>query len=103
MQSLVYDTALNTHENLLVSAPTSAGKTDVAMLCMLSCIRLHRLDDGSSAHKLDTAAQQFKMVYVAPMKALATEITRKFSTRLQKLGVQCREWTGDMQLTQQEI
>ena len=45
---------------------------------------------------------QFKMVYVAPMKALAAEVTATFSRRLQGLGVVVRELTGDMQLTKKE-
>ena len=49
-------------QNMLVCAPTGAGKTNVAMLSMLHEIGLHRLPDGS----IDTAA--FKIIYVAPMK-----------------------------------
>lgn len=45
----------------------------------------------------------FKIIYVAPMKALAAEITRKFGKRLAWLGIKVRELTGDMQLTRQEI
>lgn len=37
------------------------------------------------------------------MKALAQEIVRKFSKRLNRLGIICRELTGDMQLTKVEI
>jgi activating signal cointegrator complex subunit 3 len=42
-------------------------------------------------------------VYVAPMKALAAEMTASFGKRLAPLGVQVRELTGDMQLTKTEI
>ncbi len=49
-------------QNMLVCAPTGAGKTNVAMLTMLHEIGLHRLPDGS----IDTSA--FKIIYVAPMK-----------------------------------
>lgn len=45
----------------------------------------------------------FKIVYVAPMKALAAEITGKLSKRLAWLGIRCREYTGDMHLTKSEI
>lgn len=37
------------------------------------------------------------------MKALASEIVRKFKKRLAWLGVEVRELTGDMQLTKAEI
>ena len=38
----------------------------------------------------------FKIVYISPMKALATEIVEKFSTKLKYLGIKVREFTGDM-------
>ena len=37
------------------------------------------------------------------MKALAAEMVRNFSKRLEALGITVRELTGDMQLTKQEI
>jgi len=40
-----------------------------------------------------------KIVYIAPMKALAQEIVEKFSEKLKPLGMVVRELTGDMQLT----
>jgi antiviral helicase SLH1 len=58
----------------------------------------------------DTAATEFgvnladfKIVYVAPMKALAAEVTEKLGKRLAWLGIKCREYTGDMHLTKTEI
>jgi antiviral helicase SLH1 len=39
----------------------------------------------------------------APMKALASEIVRKFSKRLAWLHIKVRELTGDMQMTRNEI
>jgi antiviral helicase SLH1 len=47
--------------------------------------------------------EDFKIVYVAPMKALAAEITQKLGSRLAWLGIQARELTGDMHLTKKEI
>ncbi len=44
-----------------------------------------------------------KIVYVAPMKALAAEMVDNFSKRLEPLGISVRELTGDTQLTKQEI
>lgn len=37
------------------------------------------------------------------MKALAAEMTKNFSKRLEGLGIKVRELTGDMQLTKSEI
>ena len=67
----------------------------------------------------------FKIIYIAPMKALAAEIVRKFSKRFGGdesdggIGIQVKEWTGfsivsgkyayycsclgDIQLTKSEI
>lgn len=45
----------------------------------------------------------FKIIYVAPMKALAAEVVRKMGKRLGWLGAIVKELTGDMQLTKDEI
>jgi activating signal cointegrator complex subunit 3 len=46
---------------------------------------------------------EFKIVYVAPMKALAAEVTSAFSRRLAPLNMVVKELTGDMQLTKTEL
>ena len=38
---------------------------------------------------------QFKMIYIAPMKALVNEVVGNFSKRLEPLGLVVRELTGD--------
>ena len=45
IQSAVYDVAFHTNENLLVCAPTGAGKTNIAMLTILREI-VNNTDDG---------------------------------------------------------
>ncbi len=47
IQSRLCKTALNSNENLLLCAPTGAGKTNVALLTMLHEIGKHRNADGS--------------------------------------------------------
>lgn len=79
IQSIVFDTAYRTNENLLVCAPTGAGKTNVAMLCI--CQTIKNFLEGDVIKK-----DAFKIVYVAPMKALAAEMTANFSKRLAPLG-----------------
>ena len=96
IQSVVYDSAYNTSENLLVCAPTGAGKTNVAMMCMVQCVK-QNLEAGV------VKRDQFKIVYVAPMKALAAEMAAGFGKRLEPLGLTVRELTGDMSLTKSEI
>ena len=39
IQSVVFDVAFYTSENLLISAPTGAGKTNIAMLTVLREIK----------------------------------------------------------------
>ena len=39
MQSAVFDATCNTHENLLICAPTGAGETNVAMLAVVLHLR----------------------------------------------------------------
>uniref|UniRef100_A0A3B3DTQ4 Activating signal cointegrator 1 complex subunit 3 n=1 Tax=Oryzias melastigma TaxID=30732 RepID=A0A3B3DTQ4_ORYME len=97
IQSIVFETAYNTNENLLICAPTGAGKTNIAMLTVLHEIRQH-FQTGGVIKK-----DEFKIVYVAPMKALAAEMTNYFSKRLEPLGITVKELTGDMQLTKGEI
>lgn len=96
IQSEVFETAYYTHENLLICAPTGAGKTNIAMLSLLCLIRDHIV--GGKIEK-----SLIKAIYIAPMKALAQEVVAKFSERLKPLGLVVRELTGDMQLTKQEI
>lgn len=106
MQSLVYPVAYKTSENMLICAPTGAGKTDAAMLTILHAIGQNVSPspfEDPAASKFLVNVKDFKIVYVAPMKALAAEITQKLGKRLAWLGIKVREYTGDMQLTKAEI
>ncbi|KAG0300672.1 hypothetical protein BGZ98_008986, partial [Dissophora globulifera] len=106
IQSIVYPVAYETNENLLMCAPTGAGKTDVSLLAILRTISQHCTPTprpGIDPKQYVVAKNDFKIVFVAPMKALAAEIVRKFSSRLKWLGIEVRELTGDMQLTKAEI
>jgi pre-mRNA-splicing helicase BRR2 len=51
---------------MLVCAPTSAGKTNIALLAILETISRYISDNGS----IDLS--KFKIVYIAPMKALVS-------------------------------
>ncbi|PQM33209.1 hypothetical protein Pyn_14185 [Prunus yedoensis var. nudiflora] len=96
IQSRIFHTVYYTNENILVCAPTGAGKTNIAMVSILHEIGQH-FKDGY-LHK-----DEFKIVYVAPMKALAAEVTSTFSHRLSPLNMTVRELTGDMQLSKNEL
>ena len=45
----------------------------------------------------------FKIVYIAPMKALVQEMVGNFQTRLKSFGIKVGELTGDSQMTKQQI
>lgn len=102
IQSRVYDCALFGADNMLVCAPTGAGKTNVAMLTMLHEIGL-RVKEPSGSEKISVDTEAFKMIYVAPMKALVAEMVGNFSKRLEPYGIKVRELTGDVSLSATEI
>lgn len=97
IQSRISDKALNSNVNLLVCAPTGAGKTNVALLCILREVGKHVNDDGT------VNAADFKMIYVAPMRSLVQEMVGNFSKRLAAYNMKVSELTGDHQLTREQI
>ena len=98
VQSKMYEAAFKSPENILLCAPTGAGKTNVAMLTILHEIGRHR--DPESG-EIDMSA--FKIVYIAPMKALVQECVGNFGKRLEGLGITVMELSGDQSLTKQQI
>ena len=73
IQSKLYPAAYKSAENLLICAPTGAGKTNIALLAILHTIGLHR---NSDTGRIDLRA--FKIVYISPMKALVSEVVGNF-------------------------
>ncbi|KAF8629449.1 hypothetical protein AX15_003443 [Amanita polypyramis BW_CC] len=98
VQSKLFPIAFGTDEPILLCAPTGAGKTNVAMLTVLNELAKVR-DEATGTFDLDS----FKVVYIAPMKALVQEMVGNFSTRLKPFGVKVGELTGDAQMTKQQI
>lgn len=98
IQSKICDAALNKSENLLICAPTGAGKTNVALLTMLREIE-NFYDKETGKIKGD----DLKMIYIAPMKSLVQEMVLNFSKRLSKYGIVVSEMTGDHQLNRRQI
>lgn len=99
IQSKIFPLAFNTDENLLICAPTGAGKTNVAMLTILRAI--HNFRDS---HTGQLNLQEFKIVYIAPLKALVQEQMREFQRRLtSNFGIVVNELTGDSNLSKQQI
>lgn len=85
MQAEVANAALS-EGNMLVCAPTGAGKTNVALLCMLKCF--HDFPDA-------------KIVYISPLKALVQEQVQTFTARLQ--GITVAELSGDRGISSDQI
>lgn len=98
VQTKIADFALKEKDNLLLCAPTGSGKTIVALLCMLGLISNYR-DEETGKINLN----EFKIVYIAPMKALVQECVQSFSKRLECFGMNVKELSGDQSLSQQQI
>ncbi|KAJ3086392.1 DEIH-box ATPase, partial [Quaeritorhiza haematococci] len=98
VQSRVYPTAFESDENLLLCAPTGAGKTNVAMLTILREVGKY-VDENTGKVALDA----FKIIYIAPMKALVAEMVGNFGGRLKEYGITVAELTGDRQMTKAQI
>jgi len=105
IQSKLYDVALKTSENILLCAPTGAGKTNVACLTMLNILGQFKKEKGDNDddEKEHFDLNSFKIVYIAPMKALVQEVVSNFSERLAAYGIVVRELSGDSSLTRQQI
>ena len=73
IQSKLCDTALKCDENVLLCAPTGAGKTNVAVLTILREVSKHINLDGT----INTS--EFKVIYIAPMRSLVQEMVMNFS------------------------
>lgn len=56
IQSVVYNVAFNTGLNMLICAPTGAGKTNIALLTILQTLKSYCNDD----HKI--AKEKFKII-----------------------------------------
>ncbi|ELA41558.1 uncharacterized protein VICG_01422 [Vittaforma corneae ATCC 50505] len=81
VQSAVFQDVYNSDGNVLVAAPTGAGKTDIALMSVLRALR-HR---------------DSQIIYIVPMKALASEICSKYSRLLGKQYF-IIEYTGDTEV-----
>jgi ATP-dependent helicase YprA (DUF1998 family) len=97
IQSKLAEVCLHSDENVLLCAPTGAGKTNVAMLTILREIGKHIEEDGT------IRADEFKVIYVAPMKSLVQEMVGNFTQRLAAYGLNVGELTGDSQMSKEQI
>ena len=68
------------------------------MLTILNELAKHRSEE-TGEFDLDA----FKIIYIAPMKALVQEMVGNFSSRLKVFNIKVGELTGDAQMTKQQI
>jgi len=66
---------------MLVCAPTGAGKTNIALLTVCHELKKHIEIVNENYYRINS--NEFKIIYISPMKALASEIVSKFSEKLQ--------------------
>lgn len=97
IQSRMWKSALESDENMLLCAPTGAGKTNVALLTMMREIGKHINDDGT------INVDDFKIIYIAPMRSLVQEMVGNFGKRLASYNINVAELTGDHQLSREQI
>ena len=98
IQTRCYGSAFNDDGNILLCAPTGSGKTNVAMLTILREIGKNRNPETG-----EISLDEFKIIYIAPLKALVQEQVGSFGARLAPYGIKVAELTGDRQLTKQQI
>ncbi|CAI4060676.1 hypothetical protein SKDZ_05G2530 [Saccharomyces kudriavzevii ZP591] len=98
IQSKVFHAAFEGDSNMLICAPTGSGKTNIALLTVLKTLSRFY---NPETKKLNLSA--FKVVYIAPLKALVQEQVREFQRRLAFLGIKVAELTGDSRLSRKQI
>ncbi|KAL5370072.1 U5 small nuclear ribonucleoprotein helicase, Pre-mRNA splicing helicase BRR2 2 [Cryptosporidium parvum] len=108
VQSKVFSSIYLSNRNVLVAAPTGSGKTNIALLAILRSISdfvgINTLDsDSVSEHYKEPDPIKFKIVFIAPMKSLVSEITRKYSVALQELRIKVVEVTSDAAVPKEVI
>ena len=91
IQSTTFSASFESDHNMLISAPTGAGKTNLALLAMLRCVSNYQ------------SLNDVKIVYVAPLKALVQELVHSFSIKLKPLNMAVGELTGDTAMTKQQL
>ncbi|ORZ02937.1 P-loop containing nucleoside triphosphate hydrolase protein, partial [Syncephalastrum racemosum] len=85
MQSECLDLIFYADDNVAVSAPTGCGKTVLMELAIVRTLLQKR--------------NEIKIVYMAPTKSLCAERARDWSSKFERLGVTCKEFTGDTDYT----
>ena len=104
---MVFNKTFNSDENLLIAAPTGAGKTNIALITILREInkelRIKNLMNLYKDFDFSNITWDFKILYLVPLKALANEIVNKFNYQLKFLNIITNEFSGDVNLSREQI
>ncbi|XP_055683163.1 probable ATP-dependent DNA helicase HFM1 [Lutzomyia longipalpis] len=90
MQATLFDDCVCTDASLLVVAPTGCGKTTVFLLAMLREL----MKENSPDTKIT-----IRMVYIAPTRALCSEVFDKWEEKFSQVNIRCCEVTGETNTT----
>ena len=107
IQSTVFDKSLNSDENLLITAPTGAGKTNIALVTIIREIekelKLKNMNNIDEKFDFSKFKWEFKVLFLVPLKALANEFINKFKEQLGYFNLVINEFSGDVDLTKEQI
>ena len=105
IQSAVFDKSFNSDENLLITAPTGAGKTNIALVTILREIekelKLKNMNNIDDKFDFSKFKWDFKVLFLVPLKALANEFINKFTEQLGYFNLVINEFSGDVDLTKE--
>eukprot|EP01080_Neovahlkampfia_damariscottae_P011936 gene11936-5337_t len=90
VQSQCFKEICDSDMNMVISAPTGAGKTVLFELAMIRLISKY-LKGGLKKR----TPGGHKVIYMAPIKALCQEKFEEWKKKFQKIGLKCAELTGD--------
>ncbi|KAG7360081.1 pre-mRNA splicing helicase [Nitzschia inconspicua] len=89
----------DTDDNVVVSAPTGAGKSTIFEIAMARFLTIGLVAQGDTAFssQKESVSKARKIIYIAPSKALCEERYEDWSRRLQalQLGIEVAMITGD--------
>ena len=70
-------------EDLVIAAPTASGKTEAALLPILSSL-------------IDESEGSVRLLWISPLKALINDTYQRFELICDSLGVEVQRWHGDV-------
>ncbi len=89
LQMILMPPILETDDNIVVNAPTGAGKT---VLFELAILRVMTTSTSSTSNPTSTDV----MVYIAPTKAIVQERVKCWESTFKDYGIRVIELTGDV-------